>query len=252
MPGTDHRIDASAFFRRSWSLYDAIVESNHMHHREIYGEIGRIVERRVSEGAFRMMDLGCGNARCMAPVLRKHPPLAYLGVDLSEAALSEAGDFLRGLRGIEWACSDLLEHAEGEQSRWDLIFSGFAVHHLNRDEKMRLFHALYRILVPGGVFLMADVVREEEMTRDDHVAAYTRMMRSEWKGIPPEALLEGCSHVMTYDFPATPNELLSGALSAGFNDVREIFRHGPHRVFSFEKAVSFPAAVQGGVQKPST
>jgi SAM-dependent methyltransferase len=234
--GTDHRIDASAFFRRSWSLHDAIVESNHMHHREIYGEVSRIFDRRASEEALRIMDLGCGNARCMAPLLQKHPPLAYLGVDLSEAALFEARDFLRGVGGVEWVCSDLLEYAEGEESRWNFIFSGFAVHHLTGDEKVRLFHALYRILLPGGFFLMADVVREEGTTRDDHVAAYTAMMRGKWKGIPQEALQEGCSHVMTYDFPASPSELHSGAQSAGFDDVREISRHGMHRVFLFSKS----------------
>lgn len=220
-----------------------------MHHREIYGEVEGIVGRHFSDAAPRMMDLGCGNARCMAPILRKHPPLAYLGVDLSEAALSEAGVFLGGLKGVGWACADLLECVEREQSHWNLIFSGFAVHHLGAEEKKRLFHAVHRILCPGGLFLMADVVMEDGTSRDDHVAAYTAMMRGEWGGIPREALEEGCSHVMRYDFPSTSSELLSGALGAGFDDVREVSRHGPHRVFLFSKSGFSSGSDRAGCSK---
>jgi SAM-dependent methyltransferase len=235
MPDRDHRIDASGFFRRAWSLYDTIVESNHMHHREIYAQVERIVSERASHGPLRVLDLGCGNARCMAPVLRRFPPDAYLGVDLSESALSEAEVFLHGLGGVELKCCDLLEHAESEHSAWTMIFSGFAVHHLSGDEKNRLFHGLHSIISPGGFFLMADVVRDEGTSREEHVASYTAMMRRDWHGIPSEALEEGCAHVTSYDFPSTPSELLDGARNSGFDNVREVSRHGMHRVFLFSK-----------------
>lgn len=233
MSGPHHRIEASAFFRRSWSLYDAIVESNHMHHREIYDAVSGVIGERAAKGSFRMMDLGCGNARCVSPILRKHPPGSYQGVDLSEAALAEAAVFLDGVDGVAFKCADLLAHAEAEGSPCDVIFSGFAVHHLTGDEKWRLFQALSRILPDGGCFLMVDVVREEGMSREDHVASYTRMMRNQWDGIPAEALEEGCAHVAEYDFPATESELLRVARDAGFHEARELCRHGRHRAFVF-------------------
>jgi len=236
LPGeSEPRVDASAFFRRSWSLYDAIVESNRMHHRQIYETVSDLIGERAAKGSFRMMDLGCGNARCVAPILRRYPPDSYQGVDLSEAALAEASSFLHGMEGISWKCADLLEHAESESSSWNVVFSGFAVHHLQAEEKQRLFHAVSRIVPEEGFFLMVDVVREEGMSREDHVRRYTAMMRREWSDIPAEALEEGCVHVMAHDHPATAGELLRAARLAGFGEAREIGRHGPHAIFLFSR-----------------
>lgn len=232
-----HRIGASAFFRRSWSLYDAIVESNHMHHREIYRAVSELIGARAERGSYSMLDLGCGNARCVAPILRRHIPSAYRGVDLSEAALAEASGFLSGMEGagIVLKCADLLAHVEEEESLWDLVFSGFAVHHLQADEKKRLFHALAGIVPRNGFFLMVDVVREEGMSREEHVASYTAMMRREWVGLPAEALEEGCAHVAAYDFPATAAELEEAARLAGFPKALAVCRHGRHGAFLFSR-----------------
>ena len=204
-----------------------------MNHREIYETVSRVIGDRASRGAISMLDLGCGNARCMEPIIRKHQALSYVGVDLSEAALAEAAEFLSGVQGVSMTCSDLLEYAEAGQSPCDLIFSGFAVHHLSIGEKERLFRALYALLSKGGIFLMVDVVREEGMTREEHVNSYTGMMRTQWHGIPGEALEEGCSHVLAYDFPATFSELQKASLEAGFVRMEELLRKGPHRIFVF-------------------
>ena len=211
-----------------------------MHHREIYETVSGVIGERAAKGSFRMMDLGCGNARCVAPILRQHRPNSYQGVDLSEAALAEASAFLRGMEGVSWKCADLLEHVDSERSDWDIVFSGFAVHHLQSEEKQRLFHALARIVSEDGFFLMVDVVREEGMSREDHVAAYTAMMRGRWHGIPEEALEEGCSHVTAYDHPATAAELAEAARAAGFRKARELGRHGQHCLFLFSKQGMLP------------
>ncbi|NBZ95839.1 MAG: class I SAM-dependent methyltransferase [Proteobacteria bacterium] len=232
---SEHRLEASTFFRRSWSLYDAIVESNHMHHREIYETVAGVIRERAAKGDFQMTDLGCGNARCIEPILRNHGPRSYQGVDLSETALADASELMKGLQGVTWKCADLLEYAETEHSPFEVIFSGFAVHHLTGEEKHRLFRALSVKLSEGGFFLMVDVVREEGMSREDHVVSYTRMMRKDWHGIPAEALEEGCSHVLAYDFPATALELRSASLDAGFLRMEELLKKGPHRVFLFAK-----------------
>jgi SAM-dependent methyltransferase len=232
---TEHRIAASAFFRRSWSLYDAIVESNHMNHREIYEVVSRVIVERVSRGALRMLDLGCGNTRCIEPILRKHRQLSYVGVDLSEAALAEAAELLREVEGVTLKRSDLLEFTESQGTSCDLIFSGFAVHHLSLAEKQRLFRALAAILPKEGIFLMVDVVREEGVTIEEHVEVYTKMMRTQWHGIPEEALEEGCSHVETYDFPATVSELRAASLESGFAEMNELWMEGPHRIFLFSR-----------------
>lgn len=211
-----------------------------MHHREIYQAVSEVIGKRAAKGSFRMMDLGCGNARCVAPILRRHPPDSYRGVDLSEAALGEASIFLQGLEGVSWKCADLLEHAESEHSAWDIVFSGFAVHHLQAGEKRRLFRAIARIVPENGFFLLVDVVREEGMSREDHVRSYTGMMRREWSDLPAEALEEGCAHVTAHDHPSTASELADAACEGGFSEARDLGRHGPHRTFLFSKQGMVP------------
>lgn len=212
-----------------------------MNHREIYDTVSRVIAERASRGSFRMMDLGCGNARCIAPILRQYPPTSYQGVDLSEAALGEATEILLGVEGVELNCSDLLGHVESAKSPWDVVFSGFAVHHLSLGEKARLFRALAAIVSTDGFFLMVDVVRDEGVSRDEHVASYTAMMRREWHGIPTEALEEGCAHVSGFDFPATTKELFELAQVAGFTHASQLCRHANHAVLLFSQRVGpFP------------
>ena len=88
-----------AIFTRSWSLYDLITEHNCMFHREIYAGVGELLRSRADRGEYRLLDLGCGSARYLAPCLKRSPPLVYEGVDLSEAALTEAREYLAGLPG---------------------------------------------------------------------------------------------------------------------------------------------------------
>ena len=133
--------DTTAIFRRSWGLYDFITERNYMFHREIYGEVARLLLQRAQNGGYRLLDLGCGNARYLASCLEAAPPLTYTGVDLSESALLEARDWLAALPNIKLDQRDLLEAVEAAGEPHDIIFSGFALHHLDAGAKQRFFHA---------------------------------------------------------------------------------------------------------------
>ena len=82
--------EPDTFFTRSWSLYDLITEHNYMFHREIYAGIANLLKLRKSRGPYRMLDLGCGNARYLAPCLMQSSPAHYEGVDLSGSALGRS------------------------------------------------------------------------------------------------------------------------------------------------------------------
>ncbi len=91
--------ESTEIFTRSWSLYDLITEHNYMFHREIYSGIEDLLKQRDDHENYRLLDLGCGNARYLAPCLKRLPPAIYEGVDLSEAALAEAREYLAELPG---------------------------------------------------------------------------------------------------------------------------------------------------------
>ena len=99
---------AATIFQKAWSIYDFLAEKNYMHHREIYARVEAWLGRRKGE-SYSLLDLGCGNARFLAPCLERHPPSLYVGVDLSGAALEEARDHLKGLLHVSLREEEMLE-----------------------------------------------------------------------------------------------------------------------------------------------
>lgn len=225
--------DPSTLFRKSWSLYDAITEENCMFHRELYGHVARILTEQHERGPYSILDLGCGNARFLAPCLEAAPPSAYTGVDLSPAALAEAREYLAGIETVSLHECDMTVFAAGWEERCDRIFTGYAVHHLSNDSKGRLLASCAGILRPGGDLLMIDVLREDGEDRATYLDRYLRLMRDEWTTIPREMIEEACDHVAAHDQPASLAELSGLASRAGFADVTVIERHGPHHLLRF-------------------
>lgn len=225
--------DNTALFRKAWTLYDAISEKNYMFHREIYSHVTRMLQKRHELGAYHLLDLGCGNARFLAPCLQSAPPASYDGVDLSASALEEARSYLNGLSNTGLHHKDMLQAVEDTDSAFDIIFSGFAVHHLDAASKQRLFSACAEHLAPGGQFILVDVVREEGQTREQYLEAYLNCMRTQWTEVEPGHLAEACAHVESYDFPETLAELGQMAKRAGLSEPQVIDSYQQHHILRF-------------------
>lgn len=227
------RDDHTTLFRNSWSIYDAIAAENYMFHREIYELVTDRLRRRHQSGPYTLLDLGCGNARFLAPSLRAAPPSRYDGVDLSSTALAEARDYLDGLDGISLHEHDMVGFVSLSGSRPDVIFTGYAAHHLPTATKARLFAACAAALAPDGEMLMVDVAREAAQDRDSYIAAYLGLMRGEWTAVPSEMIEEACDHVAAHDFPETLADLFAMATAAGFSRAELLDQHGPHHLMRF-------------------
>lgn len=225
--------DETSLFRKSWTLYDALSEMNYMFHREIYALVATLLKDRHDRGFGSLLDLGCGNARFLAPCLLSAPPDRYEGVDLSLAALDEARGYLKGLSEFTLHHADMLEAVEARQDLHDVIFTSYAVHHLSIEAKQRLFHACARLLKPGGFFLMVDVVREEGQSREAYLEGYLGTMRTQWTEVQPAHLDEACAHVAAFDFPETLSDLTRMAKEAGLSHTRLLQRHAQHHVLAF-------------------
>jgi len=225
--------DNTALFRKAWTLYDAISEKNYMFHREIYAQVGELLKQRHAQGAYHLLDLGCGNARFLAPCLKAAPPETYDGVDLSASALEEARGYLKGMANTGLHHKDMLQAIENADTAFDIIFTGFAVHHLDATGKQRLFTACAERLADGGSLIMVDVVREEGQTREQYLDGYLHFMRTQWTEVLPEHLEEACAHVSAYDFPETLADLTQMAKEAGLTQAEIIGRYGQHFILRF-------------------
>ena len=226
-------------FTRSWSLYDLITEHNYMFHREIYSGIEDLLKQRDDHENYRLLDLGCGSARYLAPCLKRLPPKLYEGVDLSEAALAEAREYLAELPGeVVLTHGDLLKTIESTDKTWDVIFSGFAIHHLMPEEKARFFRAAGQCLSEKGWLVMVDVVREENQDRDSFLDGYLRFMREKWTEVPQDQLEEACAHVQDHDYPECLATLAQMAEEAGLDSTRLVSREAQHHTLLFSRSAS--------------
>ncbi len=208
-----------------------------MFHNEIYSGVTDLLAQRNDKGHFRLLDLGCGNARYLAPCLKRSPPALYEGVDLSDAALAEAREYLAELNGqVILTHQDLLEAVASTEKTWDILFSGFAIHHLMPDEKARFFRAAGRCLAENGWLILVDVVREENQDRESYLDGYLKFMREKWTHVPQAQLEEACTHVHDHDYPESLSTLREMAGAAGLNCTRLISRHAQHHTLLFSRS----------------
>ena len=225
--------ESADLFARSWSLYDHITEHNYMFHQEIYAELSELLKQRHDAGQYHMLDLGCGNARYLVPALMESLPGHYQGVDLSQTALDEAVDYLAKLPSVTLTHGDLLRAVESTSDKWDVIFTGFALHHLPAEDKAKFFQAAARCLSAGGWLVMVDVVRQEKQSREHYLEGYLKFMRETWSKVPPDQLDEACAHVESYDFPESRSTLNEMAQTSGFNRSRLISQYAQHHTLLF-------------------
>ncbi len=107
---------------------------------------------QVPERVGRFLDLGTGDGRLIDLVRRARPGAAAVGLDRSEPMLAAARERFDGQADVELVVHDLADPLPALGS-FDLVVSGFAIHHLEDARKRALFGEVLAILRPGGQFL---------------------------------------------------------------------------------------------------
>jgi len=110
-----------------------------------------------------ILDVGCGDGILGKAILEKRPSSRCVFFDFSEPMIQAArknlepfesrAEFIAGDFGVEsWT---QLVKAYGS---FDIVVSGFAIHHQTDERKMGIYKEVYGLLNPGGVFLNLDHV----------------------------------------------------------------------------------------------
>jgi tRNA (cmo5U34)-methyltransferase len=111
------------------------------------------------DGARRILDLGTGTGETARRVLERHPEARLIGVDENEGMLAVAGSQLPAER-VELRVGRIEEPLP--DGGFDLVTSALCVHHLDGEGKAELFRRVHDALVPGGVFVLGDVIVPED------------------------------------------------------------------------------------------
>ncbi len=105
-----------------------------------------------------LLDLGCGDGRLAALALEARPTLTrVVAVDSSPAMLARARSRFAGESRVTVEHWDL-ERPIGPLGHFDVIVSGFAIHHLEDHRKQALMAEIAARLSPGGLFANLEVV----------------------------------------------------------------------------------------------
>jgi len=104
-----------------------------------------------------VLDLGCGNGILGRYLLTLFPSARGHFVDFSEPMLAAARENLRSLPQATIGRGDFStpQWLEGVSSHrpFDIVISGFAIHHQPDERKREIYSELFDLLSPGGVFL---------------------------------------------------------------------------------------------------
>ena len=222
-------------FRDTWSLYDQILGRNYMFHDEIFRDVTEVLATRYPQGTYRILDLGCGNARHLSAALKRCPPGLYAGYDLSSAALCQAREHLASLNcPVDLRQADFQDAFRRDDAPFEVIFSSFAVHHLASQDKQQFLRDARNRLEPGGCLLLSDTSREPDEDRPAYLRNYCSWIRSDWKALSDADLTSVEEHIRTRDFPESNTEIHEMAAAAGFQRCTDLPKYQWHRTWLME------------------
>lgn len=168
---------------------------------EYLERVDKLAARRAGEAELiealpasprRMLDLGCGDGRLIDVVRGARPGVEAIGLDNSAPMLALARDRFGGDDSVT-----VLEHDLACEipalGTFDVIVSGFAIHHLTHDRKRSLFREISGRLRAGGVFANLEVVACA--TPELHEEFNRRIGRP---GGDPEDILAGVGEQLTW------------------------------------------------------
>ncbi|MGB2692531.1 MAG: class I SAM-dependent methyltransferase [Thermodesulfobacteriota bacterium] len=105
----------------------------------------------------RILDLGCGDGILGRFMITCFASVEAIFVDFSDPMLDAARASLKHISNstilkADFSSEEWLEALEPDKS-FDVIISGFAIHHQPDNRKKELYSEIYNLLTPGGVFL---------------------------------------------------------------------------------------------------
>ncbi len=142
------------------------------------------------EKGHSVLDLGCGTATLTILIKKTCPEAEVTGLDgdpkILEIARSKVGELDITLdRGMAFE----LPYPDGS---FDRVVSSLVIHHLTRENKMRTFQEIFRVLRPGGELHVADLGKPHNTLMFLISLIFSRLEETSdnIKGLLPEMLRE--------------------------------------------------------------
>jgi len=105
-----------------------------------------------------LLEVGCGNGVQANYIYKKYTPDHFKAVDLNAGILdiTRQEAEMKGAEGVEFCVDDAHSLASVEDNSVDILINIESAFHY--PEKPEFFRQIYRVLKPGGSFLIADIL----------------------------------------------------------------------------------------------
>ena len=186
--------------RRSAELYDHQVEvlfgggADAMRRQALVPLHHFLKPRHTAET--RLLDIASGTGRFLGFVKDNYPRLPITALDLSPAYLEMATEALRAWRGIDFVNAPAEASGLPDESH-DLATCLFLFHELPRKVRRQVTAEVFRVLKPGGRFILVDSVQRGDQPDYDglldyfpvafHEPYYADYIRDDLEGLFEEA-----------------------------------------------------------------
>lgn len=163
-------IDAYSMPERVAS-YDANMEVMHPNRPKMV-QVALDVLPFPPQSCLKALDLGIGTGYFTEKFLQRYPNASVVAVDGAEAMIELAKTRLGDLAtqvDIRVADFRQLDQLGLQSGSFDVVFSSYALHHLNRDEKQRVVAQAMSLLKADGWFLNADLIVAESPQMEERI-----------------------------------------------------------------------------------
>ena len=146
--------------RRSAELYDVGVEllfagTADVMRRQVIPPISRTLTSGELPRETRLLDIACGTGRTLAQIAVAHPHLRLTGLDLSPYYLQVAREALADVADVSFVAENA-EHLPFRDEHFGIVTSVYLFHELPRSARRRVLAEAFRVLTPGGLFVIED------------------------------------------------------------------------------------------------
>lgn len=179
--------------------------------KEAYFEMARLLPKSCQN----LLDLGCGTGLELDEIFKPLPDVRVTGIDLTREMLDKLLQKHPDKR-LNLICGSYFDVDLGK-SEYDCAVSFQTLHHFSHEAKIGLYRKVKEALKPGGRYIECDYMVETQAEEDLCYSENARKRKEQ--GIPDGEFYH-------YDTPCTVQNQIEMLKTAGFTQVKMVFRIG--------------------------
>jgi tRNA (cmo5U34)-methyltransferase len=181
-----------------------------------------------------ILDLGAGTGLFSWLIFKRYRKANFTLIDVADKMMAVAQKrFSEFGHQFSYIISDYREVLPEPPS--DLIVSSMSIHHLNDDEKQKLFRKIFLNLKPGGAFINVDQIKgPSDYFQELYWSTWLKKVRQ--AGANEQQIQESIQRRKEFDRDATMEDQLNWMRSAGFREVDCLYHHYFVGVFFAQKS----------------